>query len=42
MVNKLQHLEEKVKKRNRVRLIEIECKENIENFWNSKLTDFQD
>lgn len=41
MIHKLQTLEEKVKKRNKVRLLEIECKENIETFWNSRLNDFE-
>jgi hypothetical protein len=41
-MKRLQSLEEKMAKRNRVRLIEIGCKENIENFWNSRLESFQE
>lgn len=29
-------------KRNKVRMIEIECKENINKFWIKKLTNFKD
>lgn len=31
-----------MKKRNRVRLIEIESKENIESYWNNRLQAFQE
>lgn len=32
----------KTEKRNRVRLIEIECKENVNKFWRNKMQEFQD
>ena len=37
----MQELTVKTQKRNRVRMIEIECKENISKFWRKKLNCFK-
>jgi hypothetical protein len=38
--NSLQELTQKINKRNRVRLMEIGSKENVEGYWNERLGNF--